>query len=117
MLRFFEEQRLEDRRMADEREERYPWAAEEREARREAHYEVQLAALTIKATADRHPCGYTTSKGRLFSGDRGQELLPWLQLFRWRRRQQQQRALGQGWEYYGPTSCTHPRRTSPRSCA
>ena len=45
-----------------------------------------MAALTVKATADRHPCGYTPSKGfndiPLFSGARGQDLLPWLQLFR-----------------------------------
>jgi hypothetical protein len=72
--------------MADEREERYQRAAEGREARREAHYEAQLAALTVKATADRHPCCYTPSKGfndiPLFCGARGQDLLPWLQLFR-----------------------------------
>ncbi len=101
MLQFFEEQRREDRRMADEREERYQRAADEREARREAHYEAQLAALTVKATADRHPCSYTPSKGfndiPLFSGARGQDLLPWLQLFR--------------------SYCTHPLRTSPGSCA
>ncbi len=54
MLQFFEEQRREGRRIADEREERYQLAAEEREARREAHCEAQLAALTVKleATAD-----------------------------------------------------------------
>ncbi len=48
MLQFFDEQRREDRRMADEREERYQRAAEEREARGEAHYEAQLAALLSK---------------------------------------------------------------------
>jgi hypothetical protein len=63
MLQFFEEQRREDRRMVDEREERYQRAVEEREALRESHYAAQLAALTVKATADRHPCGYTPSKG------------------------------------------------------
>jgi hypothetical protein len=60
MLQFFEEQRREDRRMADEREERYQRAADEREARREAHF----------------------NDIPLFSGARGQDLLPWLQLFR-----------------------------------
>jgi hypothetical protein len=39
MLQFFEDQRREDRRMADEREERYQRAAEDRVARRQAYYE------------------------------------------------------------------------------
>jgi hypothetical protein len=47
MLQFFEEQRREDLRMADEHEKRYQLAAEEREARRElreAHYEASMVA-------------------------------------------------------------------------
>lgn len=81
-----EEQRREDRREAEEREERYHRAAEEREARREAYYEAQLAALATKTSADKHHGGYTPSKGftdiEPFSGERGQDLLTWLQLLR-----------------------------------
>ena len=81
-----DEQRREDRRAAEEREERYHRAAEDREARREAHHEAQLAALATRHSADKHPGGYIPNKGfndiKPYSGDRGQGLLPWLQLFR-----------------------------------
>ena len=81
-----DEQRREDRRAAEEREERYHRAAEDREARREAHHEAQLAALATRHSADKHPGGYIPNKGfndiKPYSGDRGQVLLPWLQLFR-----------------------------------
>ncbi len=104
MLQFFEEQRREDRRIAEEREERYQRAAEEREAQREADFEAQLAALTVKATADRHPCGYTPSKGfndiPIFLG-------PWAKTC----------SPGFSCSDHGLTYCTNPLRTSPGSCA
>ena len=45
-----------------------------------------MAALATRHSADKHPGGYIPNKGfndiKPYSGDRGQGLLPWLQLFR-----------------------------------
>ena len=70
----------------DERETRRDHAAAERDARREMQHAAQLAALRGSPHAGGHPCSFIPNKGfseiTPFSGVRGQDLLPWLQLFR-----------------------------------
>ena len=68
----------------DERETRRDHAAAERDARREMQHAAQLAALRGSPHAGGHPCSFIPNKGfseiTPFSGVRGQDLLPWLQL-------------------------------------
>jgi hypothetical protein len=103
MLQFIEEQRREDHRMADEREVRYQRAAEEREEQREVHYEAQLAALTVKATANIPavtPLAKASTIYHFFLG-------PW------------DKTCSPGFSFsnHWPIYCTHPLRTLPGSCA
>ena len=73
-------------RYLEERDTRREQAAADRDARREAQHADQLAALRGPPAAGCPPISFTPNKGfsdiKPFSGVRGQDLLPWLQLFR-----------------------------------
>ncbi len=70
----------------DEREARREHAAAKRDARREMQHAAQLAALRGSPPAGGYPRSFVPNKGfsetTPFSGVCGQDLLPWLQLFR-----------------------------------